>query len=314
MARTDNSQSRTKNTRRPRKATGKQKEETGSGGVAKAVGEPDGLALAAGDLQPTETGPRGTRRGRPRAPASGPNRATTTEAGPADPVREELRHTQEALRETRQQVEELTRAIRDAHAQAGRPEATERPAQEPSWAGPSEASGESLPVVPLTGRARGRLLRYLNDAWAAEKTLLDTLQTLAEEVADPALHDILQEHRRTTDTQKQALETRLRALGEEPSGGPGFFSQLLTRLGDALHRPADDHDRRLQALMKGFAAEQFVAALYHALAAYAEAVGEGETARLAAEHLRQEQEMAERLRPFLAPTAVRAARAMGEGP
>jgi ferritin-like metal-binding protein YciE len=82
---------------------------------------------------------------------------------------------------------------------------------------------------------------------------------------------------------------------------------MLTRVWDALHKPHDGPDRTLQDLLKGFGTEHFEVAMYQALEAFARTAGDAVTARLAAEHLWQEQEAAERLRHFIAPTAARAA-------
>jgi rubrerythrin len=89
---------------------------------------------------------------------------------------------------------------------------------------------------------------------------------------------------------------------------------MLTRIWDALQEPHDDHDKTLQYLMKGFGTEHFELAMYHALASYARALGDAETAQLALEHLRQEQQAADRLGPLIAPLAARAAGAAVQGP
>src|SRR5262249_16050097 len=86
-----------------------------------------------------------------------------------------------------------------------------------------------------------------------------------------------------------------------------FFSQLLTRMWEALHAPQDDLDKIVQDLMKGFGTEHFEVAMYQALEAYARAINDEETAQLAALHMQQEQDAADQLRPLIAPTAARLA-------
>jgi len=175
---------------------------------------------------------------------------------------------------------------------------------------PAAAEGPAEAVVYAVARAESpqdRLLRYLNDAWAVEKELVGTLHKMAEEVVDPPLRALFAEHRDVTQRQRDALEARMRALRKEPSGGKGFFSQLLAKMWGALQAPQDDLDRIVQDLMKGFGTEHFEVAMYQALEAYARAIGDDETARLAAQHMQQEQEAADRLRPLIAPTAARVA-------
>ena len=69
-----------------------------------------------------------------------------------------------------------------------------------------------------------RLIRYLDDAWAMEKALVDNLQSMADEVNDPNIRAMFQQHSDETQQQQQQLEARIRALGEEPSGGKGFLN------------------------------------------------------------------------------------------
>src|SRR5439155_11577040 len=122
--------------------------------------------------------------------------------------------------------------------------------------------------------------------------LVMTLHEMASEVIDPTLRGVLEEHRDVTHRQEVALEARLRALGQTPLGGKGFFSNILEQLWAALRPAQDDLDRLLQDLMKGFGTEHFEIAMYTALESYARAIGDRETADLAARHLAEEQEAA----------------------
>jgi len=79
-----------------------------------------------------------------------------------------------------------------------------------------------------------------------------------------------------------------------------------------MSSPADDFDATTQDLMKGYATEAFEVAMYEALKTYAAEIGDAETAELAARHLREEQEAAQKLWPLIAPTAARAARVLEE--
>jgi ferritin-like metal-binding protein YciE len=123
---------------------------------------------------------------------------------------------------------------------------------------------------------------------------------------------LFQEHRQVTHEQEERLEARIRALGEEPSGGKGFFNQMVAKMGDALHGAHDPYDKTTQDLMKGYATENFECAMYQSLEAYADAIGDSETAQIARLHLQQEKEAAEKIWPLIAPTAVRPASAAVE--
>ena len=152
-----------------------------------------------------------------------------------------------------------------------------------------------------------RLIRYLDDAWAVEKALVNVLQDMAEEVNDPQVQSLFQEHRQVTHQQEERLEARIRALGKEPSGAKGFFNQMMGKVGDAMHAAHDEYEKTTQDLMKGYATENFECAMYQSLEAYANAIGDTETAQLARQHLQQEREAAERIWPLIAPTAARPA-------
>ena len=158
---------------------------------------------------------------------------------------------------------------------------------------------------------RERLIRYLDDAWAVEKTLVSTLQTMANEVNDPQIQSLFEEHRAVTHQQEENLEARIRALGEEPSGGKGFMNQLLSKMGDLMQQGHDDYDKTTRDLMKGYATENFEIAMYQALESYATAIGDSETAQLARQHMQQEKEAADKVFPMIGPAAARAVEAGG---
>ena len=155
---------------------------------------------------------------------------------------------------------------------------------------------------------RERLIRYLNDAWAVEKALVDNLREMAEEVNDPQVRTVFEQHRQVTHQQEENLEARIRALGEEPSGGKGFFNRMLGAIGDALQGAHDEYDKTTQDLMKAFATENFEIAMYTALESYATAIGDTETAQLARQHISEEEEARDVVWPYIAQAAARPAR------
>src|SRR5258706_13369232 len=102
---------------------------------------------------------------------------------------------------------------------------------------------------------RERLIRYLGDAWAIEKSLVSTLQNMADEVDILEVRACFLEHRDVTHQHEEMLEARIRALGEEPSGGKGFFNQMMSKVGDALHGARDPYEKVVQDLIKAYATE-----------------------------------------------------------
>ncbi len=151
--------------------------------------------------------------------------------------------------------------------------------------------------------AQERLIRYLDNAWAVEKGLVDSLKSMAEDVNDPDVRRMFQEHALVTWRQEEALEARLRALGAEPSGVKGFFSSMMGRLGEMMQVTQDEYDRTTQDVIKAYTSEQFEMAMYQALEAYAEAIGDTQTAQLAQAHFQEERLAAEALWPLIAKTA-----------
>lgn len=153
--------------------------------------------------------------------------------------------------------------------------------------------------------SRERLVRYLDDAWAVEKSLVDVLRDMADEVNDPQVQTCFQEHSVVTHEQEERLEARIRALGEEPSGGKGFLNKMMGKVADAMQGAHDEYDKTSQDLMKAYGTENFECAMYAALEAYANSIGDGETAELARLHMQQERDAADRVWSLIAPTSAR---------
>jgi ferritin-like metal-binding protein YciE len=151
-----------------------------------------------------------------------------------------------------------------------------------------------------------RIIRYLNDAWAVEKALVDSLKDMGEEANDPAVRALLLEHSQVTHQQEESLEARIRQLGGETQTYKGYLNQFIAKAGDFMNMGHDQYDRTTQNLMQCFATENFELAMYESLAAFADAVGDAETAQLARQIQQQERETAEKLWPLIAPVGAKA--------
>ena len=154
--------------------------------------------------------------------------------------------------------------------------------------------------------SRERLLRYLNDCWAAEKALVDTLKEMAEDSNDPQVRTLFQEHSQITWQQEESLEARIRALGEEPSRGKGWVNSLMGKVADLFNAGHDEYDKTTQNLIQAYATENLEIAMYESLASYSDAIGDTETAALARQIQQQERQTAERLWPHVQRCAARA--------
>ena len=156
-----------------------------------------------------------------------------------------------------------------------------------------------------------RLIRYLDDAWAVEKALVKNLEDMANEVDDPQIKAMFEQHRQVTHQQEEALEARIRALGEEPSGSKGFFTSLMGKVGDFMHKAKDEYDQATQDLMKAYAIENFECAMYQSMESFATAIGDQETAQLARTHHDQEKQAANTVWNMIDAAAIRPAQVSG---
>ncbi len=154
-----------------------------------------------------------------------------------------------------------------------------------------------------------RMVRYLQDAYGVEQGLINKLQDMADEVKDVEVARLFLEHRLQTQEQATRLEARIRAYGEEPSTGKGWMMQAAAKISDAIGSLHDKEDKTVQDLMQAFGTENFECAVYEAMEAYANAIGDTETAALAKLHKGQEAETAQKLWPHIARTSAAAVQA-----
>jgi ferritin-like metal-binding protein YciE len=152
-----------------------------------------------------------------------------------------------------------------------------------------------------------RVLRYLNDAHAAEDGALSFLRDFANETTNPDVKAIVIEHIAVTQSQMDRVAARIKALGGEKAAGKGFLNTLLAKSSEMLNVFHDREDKETQDLLKAYAMEHLEVGMYMSLKAFADAVGDYETAQLADAILGEEQLAAERLLrvvPQVARTAV----------
>ncbi|HZO87960.1 MAG TPA: DUF892 family protein [Chthonomonadaceae bacterium] len=152
---------------------------------------------------------------------------------------------------------------------------------------------------------RDKLIRYLDDAWAVEKSLVSALKDMADNTNDAAVRALYEQHSRETHDQEERLEARIRALGAEPSGSKGLLNSLMAKISEMLNTFHSEADRTTQDLVKAFAIENFEQAMYQALMAYAQAIGDNETVSLANQLMQEERQAADKVWAQIAPAATR---------
>lgn len=154
--------------------------------------------------------------------------------------------------------------------------------------------------------SRARLLRYLNDAHAAEEGGLASLKDIAAESNDPDVRAAVEEHLLVTRSQADRLEAHIRALGGDRVAGKSLINSLIGKGSDLLNIFHDQEDKQTQDIIKAYALENFEVGMYTSLKAYANGIGDAETAHLADTLLHEEQLAGERFLRLIPQVAVAA--------
>lgn len=154
--------------------------------------------------------------------------------------------------------------------------------------------------------AKARLLRYLSDAHAAEEGGLSSLHDIAAEANDPDVRAAAAEHGTVTRSQADRLEARIHALGGGKVAGKSLVNTIIGKGSDLLNIFHDQEDKQTQDLIKAYALENFEVGMYTSLRAYANAIGDAETAYLAETLMHEEQLAGERFLRLIPQAAVAA--------
>ena len=147
---------------------------------------------------------------------------------------------------------------------------------------------------------RHRLIRYIDDAHAAEVGIAEILQGFVDETKEPAARSAFEDHLVQTKDQALRLERRLRDLGAEPGGGKSFLHSMLGKISDMMGGAHDTYDKTTQNLIKAYGTEHLEMGMYAALAAFAKSYGDQDTSALAEQIMAEEQQAADRVRPLIA--------------
>jgi ferritin-like metal-binding protein YciE len=151
--------------------------------------------------------------------------------------------------------------------------------------------------------SRERIVRYLQDAHAAEVGIKEALEGFVDDTDDPTIKQAFQQHITMTQSQADRLEQRLLAYNETPSGGKGFFNSLMAKMGELMHGAHDEFDKNTQNLIKAYATEHLERGMYESLIAYATAIGDNDTAQIARQIQMEEEQTGQMLFPMIAQYA-----------
>ena len=160
--------------------------------------------------------------------------------------------------------------------------------------------------------ADAKLIQYLNEAHAKEKELETSLAAHIA-MAEPRkpYQKRLKEHLKETRNHAKLLERRLKKLGAGPAVLPKLASRGTALAKGQLHavRGTGLEEKLLKNAKTEYSEEHEEIATYNAIEAFAEKVGDKETAKVARQIRREEQKMAnylERLIPTLTNAVVTA--------
>ena len=154
------------------------------------------------------------------------------------------------------------------------------------------------------------VLQYLDDAHAIETALVTNLLAHRTMTTDPEYRELLQRHLTETRRQVKNIDRRRTQLGGNDGRSlvSGAVSLVQDAIGQALVltkgpidllRTTSQAERQLRNARDESATEAFEIATYDALEAAAKAADDAPTAKLAAEHRAEEEQMLRDLRKLI---------------
>jgi ferritin-like metal-binding protein YciE len=155
-----------------------------------------------------------------------------------------------------------------------------------------------------------KLVQYLNEAYGKEKELETALQAHIGMTKRASYKKRLQQHLRETKSHARRVEQRIKRIGGDPQTLQRIAGQATAALKGSLHalRGSGEDEKLLKNAKTEYSEEAEEIATYAAIEAFAENVGDRETAKLAREIRREEERMANylaRLIPQLSRAVVR---------
>ena len=134
------------------------------------------------------------------------------------------------------------------------------------------------------------IVRYLEDAEAAERNFEDTLLVFASTGEQNAVKSMFEAASRKAKTQHERLEARLRELGGSPSKAKSFLAHMLAMAPSMAQIGHEGAEKNTQHLIACIAAASAEMAMYESLASVAAAAGDAKTESLARELQKEEKD------------------------
>jgi ferritin-like metal-binding protein YciE len=172
---------------------------------------------------------------------------------------------------------------------ARRIQAQEKQTAEKVWKLIAPTAADAYRKVSASGK-ENPILRYMEDAEAAERNFEDTLGGFAKSGDQPEAQSLFSMMSAKAKVQHERLERRLRSLGGSPSTAKSIlahvlaFAPLSAQLGHAAE------EKNTQHLMIVYAAAAAQMAMYESLASSAQIAGDQETLTLARQLQTEEEE------------------------
>jgi ferritin-like metal-binding protein YciE len=141
---------------------------------------------------------------------------------------------------------------------------------------------------------RDKLLPHIQNAYALENQLVETLEHHANEAADmPQMRSMILQHLEETKQHRARIEQRLNAYGEKPSAVKDLGSSLMGNMMGAMSGMRADQLARIAR--DEYVSEHMEIAAYTLLITTAQAFGDMETVEAAQLNLQDEVAMQQRL-------------------
>ncbi len=100
--------------------------------------------------------------------------------------------------------------------------------------------------------SKERLLRYLNDAHAAEVGAMGAMKDIVAEATDADLKAAVNEHLVVTQSQADRLEARILALGGDKAEGKSLVNSIIAKGSSLLNIFHDKEDKQTQDAIKAY--------------------------------------------------------------
>jgi ferritin-like metal-binding protein YciE len=137
----------------------------------------------------------------------------------------------------------------------------------------------------------GHLTDWLRDAHGMEQQAVEILKRQAGRLESyPELRQRIEQHVHETERQAERLEGCLRRLDADTSIVKDLMGKFTGNMGAITNAAAEDEV--MKNVLADYAFEHFEIAAYKSLIAAAETLGDGETASVCRQNLKEEEEMA----------------------